>query len=402
MTVPTEQYDGRPSAVASGQLIALDLSEYYAPTGGGVRTYLDAKVAYVRAQPAIRHILVVPDEAAQTTVVANTTRYGIASPYIPTQQPYRVLWNSRAVQRIIEHERPHIIEVGSAYAAPWMVQRPARRLQIPMVWFCHGNLPRIIAPDQQGTSPTRRTLARGVKAYVRAIAARVDAVLAASHYVAEDLRALGVHNVSEVSLGVDTELFHPQRRCHRADVLGRFGLGGGPLAVFAGRLTSEKQLGVAIRAWHTLADTGATLLLVGAGPLRERLRREARGARVAFADFVANREQMADLMAAADVYLATGPVETFGLAAHEAMASGTPVLSVDRGAVPGHVRRAGAGRTFPLGDAGALAAEMRALLQSPRELFGDAGRRFVVAEHRVDVAFDRIFDVYRQLIAGAV
>jgi len=49
---------------------------------------------------------------------------------------------------------------------------------------------------------------------------------------------------------------------------------------------------------------------------------------------VANRESLAKLLAAADVVIAPGPAETFGLSALEALASGTPVVVSSRSALP--------------------------------------------------------------------
>jgi len=113
--------------------------------------------------------------------------------------------------------------------------------------------------------------------------------------------------------------------------------------------------------------------------------------------FIHDRELLADLYAAADLYLAPGPAETFGLSAHEAMASGTPVLSVDVGAVAEQVRRSGAGVLYRLGDAASLAAGAGALLESAEGLRPGA-RRFIEAHHRWDAAFERIFDVYRDVL----
>jgi alpha-1,6-mannosyltransferase len=63
---------------------------------------------------------------------------------------------------------------------------------------------------------------------------------------------------------------------------------------------------------------------------------------VRFLRHVADRRQLARLLAAAvDIVLAPGPVETFGLAALEALASGTPVVVSSESALPEVVRDAG-------------------------------------------------------------
>jgi alpha-1,6-mannosyltransferase len=67
----------------------------------------------------------------------------------------------------------------------------------------------------------------------------------------------------------------------------------------------------------------------------------ARGLPVEFRGFVADREELAATVAAADVVLAPGPVETFGLAALEALACGTPVVVNRQSALPEVVGAAG-------------------------------------------------------------
>jgi alpha-1,6-mannosyltransferase len=62
---------------------------------------------------------------------------------------------------------------------------------------------------------------------------------------------------------------------------------------------------------------------------------------VRFLGFLEDREELAALLATADVVVAPGPVETFGLAALEALASGTPVVAAADGALPEVVGTAG-------------------------------------------------------------
>jgi alpha-1,6-mannosyltransferase len=176
------------------------------------------------------------------------------------------------------------------------------------------------------------------------------------------------------------------------------GLPDAPLAVFAGRFAREKELDVVLDAWSRVeAQTGARLMLVGAGPDAARLRAHPYARRVLFQPFVSDRTQLATLLAAADLYVAPGPAETFGLAAVEAMACGTPVLSVNRGGVAEHVAKSGAGLCYEPGDATSLVHAAACLLGSDLTVLGARAHRYAVAEHSWAHVFDRLFALYASL-----
>jgi alpha-1,6-mannosyltransferase len=163
---------------------------------------------------------------------------------------------------------------------------------------------------------------------------------------------VGAANLRTVPLGVDLDQFGPLR----ADrVLRRaFARDRDVLLVHASRLSPEKRGDVAIDALAELVRRRipARLVVAGDGASRSRLERRAAGLPVVFLGFVSDRERLASLLATADVVLAPGPVETFGLAALEAMASGTPAVVHHASAltelvVPGAgVVAAGTGWTF--------------------------------------------------------
>ncbi len=154
-------------------------------------------------------------------------------------------------------------------------------------------------------------------------------------------------------------------------------------------------------AWPTIeAATGARLALVGAGPMQAALAAHPYASRVSFVPFQNQRETLADLLAAFDVYLAPGRIETFGLSALEALASGTPVLSADLGGVSDLVAHSGAGRTFAAGEADALADAACALFSEDLHVLGVRGRTYAEAEHGWDTVFDRLFAVYRDVVAA--
>lgn len=371
----------------------LDVTKWFGETSGGVRTYLFEKAAFVAARPHFRHVLVTPGATDQILERPGVRWYRLRGPRIPSQPQYRFLLATQSLRRIIEHEQPDVIEVGSQLLVPWVTRFAVRRRPTPLVGFYHGNLERSVAFSGDDTDTFRRRLARGYVGLVdRVFAARV----AASDGLARDLAAAGVRQVTRLPLGVDLTTFHPRVRERSTAVRKRLGVAEHrPLVIYVGRIAPEKQIDVALRAWPAIAEsTGATLLLVGEGPLRERYATAHAHPNIIWRSFESDRARLAELLAAADVYLAPGPIETFGLAALEAVACGTPVVSVASGGVAELVARSAAGATYALGSSDSLTDVMQRMLASDLSAPGARGRAFAEREHGWDRVFDALFDLY--------
>ena len=377
----------------------LDITEFFGETTGGVRTYLLQKARYVQRRPDLRQTIVVPGARDEVLEAAGVRCYRLHGPSVPTQKPYRFMLATRSTSRIVAHERPDLIEVGSTWFAPWLVHLATRRVDVPAVWFYHSNFPRVIAPWPHSAGRARRALAEFAWHYVRRLGRMVRATLAPSEFVARELEQAGVERVVRVGLGVDLERFHPARRALRQATRRRHALPEGPLAIYVGRLAAEKEVELLLGAWPEVERrTGARLVLVGDGPARRRLQRHRGSERVSWLPFQQDRDRLADLLAAADLAVAPCSIETFGLSALEALACGTPLLSADRGGVAETVGRSAAGAVFASGDGGALADEAVRLLGGDLESFGAAGRRYAEAHHGWDAVLDRIFGVYRDIL----
>lgn len=379
----------RPQA----RLTVLDVTEFFGETSGGIRTYLMEKAAYVEARPELRHILVVPGGADAVTETAGVRCYRLRGPRVPTQRPYRFMLATRTNQRIVEHERPDVIEVGSPGLVPWIVHHAAAPLGMPLVHFFHSNYPALF-----GTGMTGRAVAR----YARTLDRLFAATVVTSASAADELRRAGVDRVVRIPLGVDLECFHPARRARAAEVRDRLGIAGGPLVVYVGRFAREKRLGLLLAAWPLIhTRTGARLLLVGDGPLRPALQRsvraQPRAASVHWLPFTADRVALAELLATADLFVSPGGLETFGLGPLEAMAAGTPVLTADRGGVAEQVIASGAGALFRNGDAGALAITAVRLLTADVTPMRALARTHAASEHDWDLVFGRLTRLYESV-----
>lgn len=372
----------------------LDATEWFGETSGGIRTYLMAKTRYVAARPHLRQTIVVPGASDEVEDNHGVRIMRLRGPAIPRHRPYRFMLATRSVTRIVRHERPQIIEVGSPFLVPWIVRHATRDVQTPLVYYHHTDVPRIVARafsharHQRGASELTWS-------YLRRIAACSAATIVATAGGAEELRRREFPRVAHVPLGVELDVFHPERRSMRDRVRESLQLPDGPLAVFAGRFAREKELEVVLSGWERVERaTGARLVLVGAGPDEARLRAHPYGSRVLFRSFLHDRLSLAELLAACDLYVAPGPAETFGLAAVEAMACGTPVLTVRSGAVAEHVERSGGGVTYEIGDAGDVARAAQSILTTDPSPWSQRARAHAEREHDWTSVFDRLFAVY--------
>ncbi|MDZ4264743.1 MAG: glycosyltransferase, partial [Mycobacterium sp.] len=147
------------------------------------------------------------------------------------------------------------------------------------------------------------------------------------------------------------------------------------LLVHCGRLSVEKHAHRSIDTVAALRDSGvdARLVVVGEGPLRGRLQRQADGLPVEFTGYIGCRDTVAGILANADVALAPGPHETFGLAALEALACGTPAV-VSRTSALAEILTADSGAAAD-NDANAIAGAVASVMSRPEAQRRRSARR---------------------------
>lgn len=378
----------------------MDVTKFYAPGGGGVRTYLDAKIRDFTTRP-VDHTLVIPGAEHRREIRGRTTVYRIPGISIPGTPGYRLLLRARTLRTIIELEKPDVIEVGSPFLVPHITRWAAQGRRVPLVGFYHADLVRTyVDPYVEGLRPgLREWIQARARDYTRKVYSRFDATVAASLSVTRELQALGVPNVRRISLGVELDLFRPNRRT--GELRARLGIADGvPIALFAGRLCPEKGLGVVAEA-HGRMDPRARphLLFVGEGPSAaafEAISRDRKDFTVL--PFVADREDLARIYASADLYLAAGPGETFGLSVAEALASGLPVVAVDSGAVPDRIRGCGAGELYARGDAESARAALERMIRRLAPDLRRQARDHALREYGWRKNFDTLLEVYATLV----
>jgi glycosyltransferase involved in cell wall biosynthesis len=236
----------------------------------------------------------------------------------------------------------------------------------------------------------------------RKLAHWCDRVVGNSHAVVDYYRDLGVPDgrLAMIYSGTaDTEPPPIDRRAIRAE------LGfdpEAPVVLFVGRLAEQKRVEDLLKAIDLLQHVQPEMrtVIVGEGPLRERLLETARAfdldGRVRF---LGQRNDVPRLMAAADVVVLPSAYEGLPNVVLEAMRFRKPVVAT---AAPGTTEVVVANETgllVPVGDVMLLARAIRDVVRDPElaRRLGEAGRARAESHFRADVMISQFADLYESL-----
>lgn len=297
----------------------VQVANFYGPRSGGLRTAVDRLGGEYHARAHEVYLVVPGPRPEWDDLPSGVTRISLPAHLIPFTGGYRAVLPG-AVTTLLERLAPDAIEVSDRLTLR-SLGNWGRRHGVATVMISHERLDRPIGQ----VLPTRAARALADAAN-RHTADSYDAVVCTTAFAREEFDRIHATNVHTVALGVDLELFHPRRRS--AAVRRRWAGQAPVLLVHCGRLSVEKHAHRSIDSVAALRAAGvdAKLVVVGEGPMRARLQRRAAGLPVEFTGYIGCRDTVATMLASADVALAPGPHETFGLAALEALACGTPAV----------------------------------------------------------------------------
>ncbi|HVN99944.1 MAG TPA: glycosyltransferase [Steroidobacteraceae bacterium] len=360
----------------------VDTTLFFSPTSGGVRRYLTAKHAWLRAHTLHRHSLLVPGTVTELHPGDVST---IAGWKVPGTFNYRLPLSPRRWVRMLDALEPDLIEVGDVFHPAWCAMRSARRRDIPLLAFFHSNFPRL-AGRRLG-----RIIEAGLAQYLRRVYERVDLVLAPSRQMCDYLAGLGLRNTALQPLGVDVDIFSPQRRS--PGLRRTLGLADDTrLLVYAGRFSAEKNIDVLHGALQRLGGRYHLLMLGGGEYARP-------APNISVQPYRRDSVELASMIASCDALVHAGCSETFGLVIIEALACGIPVVGANAGAVPEHVDES-VGMLAPPGDAAGMAAAIAALYERDLAALGRAARERALQRYTWTRALQLLLGHYAA-VAGA-
>jgi phosphatidylinositol alpha 1,6-mannosyltransferase len=352
------------------------VTESFLPQVNGVTNSVLRVIEHLRGH-GHEALVVAPGPGPESYLHARVVRTRAVDVPVVTSLPIGVP-GPKVISALLDFA-PDVVHLASPFVLGAGGLRAARRLGVPTV--------AVYQTDVAGFAAAYG-LARGSRAawrWIRRLHTFADRTLAPSSDAVRSLVEHGVPRVFHWGRGVDTALFNPQRL--DPGLRAELAPNGELLVGYVGRLAPEKQ----VDRLTALNDMpGVRLVIVGDGPDGANLRERLPGA--AFLGFQTG-VPLATAYASLDVFVHTGPHETFCQAVQEAMASGVPVLAPNAGGPRDLVQHGKTG--FLLDD---LRTDLRPAvdtLMDPalRARFSAAGRRAVLGRTWTAVC-DELVDHY--------
>jgi phosphatidylinositol alpha 1,6-mannosyltransferase len=356
------------------------VTESYRPDVNGVSHSVERVVDHLLAR-GHDPVVVAPESAvgpAPTDDPCPVVR--VPSVPLPGYPAFRIGLPSRRVEAVLRGA--DVVHLASPFALAAHGARVADRLGLPSVAVYQTDVASFAGCYRFGAG---RAAAWRWLRHVHTLAHRT---LAPSSAAVADLRAHGVPSVHLWPRGVDSVRFHPSRRVRPA--------GEREVVVgYVGRLAPEKRVELLEPVTRL---PGVRVVVVGDGPSRRALEQ-----RMPAAHFTGELrgDALARAFADLDVFVHTGPHETFCQAVQEALASGVPVVAPAAGGPLDLVRHGRSGYLVQPGSSGAIAAAVATLAADParRVAFGLEARASVARRSWATVG-DALLDHYGAVVAG--
>jgi alpha-1,6-mannosyltransferase len=307
------------------------LANFFGPRSGGIRTCARELANSYATLGHSTHVIV-PGKRDQETNNGSIVFHEVASPVVPRSGGYRVILRRKHVEKMLERIQPDAIELSDRTTL-LPISGWAKGQGIPLTIIAHERLDGVInsfLPSMAGV---------GIADRLNRLAAKHGASLVCTtNYAGQEFDRIGIE-YTKIPLGVDLETFSPDK----ASTQWREQFDAEVLVTLCSRLSLEKHPDFAIEVLESLIKSGvnAHLLVVGSGPLERSIASKLKYLPATMLGFLEGKELVAQALASSDVVIAPGPIETFGLAALEALACGTPVISNYGSAIPEVVGDAG-------------------------------------------------------------
>jgi glycosyltransferase involved in cell wall biosynthesis len=305
------------------------------------------------------------------------------------------------VKKIIDSVKPDIVNICSPYPISWATLTYAKKREIPVVGSIHILPENILAPFRRLNLYS--TIYNYVWSYLIYFYNLVDWATIPTQTGADMYTSRGLKtNITPISNGVDTVLFNPNNNGEY--LREKFGVPRRDVVLYTGRINDEKNLDVLVQAIpYVLDEVDAHFLFCGSGGgYKKKMIQLVEQLKVSdyttFIDFL-DWKDYPNVYSLADVFVMPAEAELQSIVTLEAVASGLPVVAVNKGAVPELVV-SGNGFLFESGNSEQLADHVISIL-SNHDLKRTMSQRSLEAikRHSMGTVCSQYLRVYENLLS---
>lgn len=381
----------------------VDVAEFYTDQGGGVKTYINQKLRF-GSEMGHEVVIVAPGKDW-----GEEERFGgrviwVKGPRLPVDWRYYVLWREKAVHKILDREKPDVVEGSSPWTGGWFAGRwkgdAVKTLifhQDPVAAYPHTFLGSLLGFDRVDS------FFGFYWKYLQKLSGNFDATIVSGEWLAKRIGKHGVHHPVAVPFGIDKEFFSPERRDEklRTKLLADMGLPeSASLMIAISRHHPEKRLGTVIDGFAQAAkEKPMGLMIFGDGPIRKYVHFKAKKSKhVKIMGFTENRDQLADILASSDYFVHGSSAETYGIVVAEAVCSGLPVVVPERGGAA-DIAKPAFGETYKPGDVGLFKKSLIDIVEQDRDKLVEATKK--AAQNDIitmEGHFKMLFQKYQELL----
>ncbi len=318
-------------------MLVVDVNEFYSPTGGGVRTYIDRKMAIMASQGhELICIACAKEDRVEERAGGGKIIY-LKGPGLPFDKNYGLFSKAEPIWRWLDKLKPDVVETSSPWRPAWIVGK-WQGTALKSFFMHNDNIAAYPMRWLEGVAPPEviedhcAIYAR----YMNRFLANFDTVVTNGPALEKRLKRRGVHIDAAMTLGIERSHFSPGLRDERlrAAMLAQLDLPPeGHLLLGMGRHHGEKRWPMVIDAVCMAGEKMPIgLMLLGTGPESKKIEaRIAGNPHIKMFRPVYQRPELARIMASCDALIHGSEAEPFGLVPSEAMASGLPLIVPDQG-----------------------------------------------------------------------
>lgn len=322
----------------------------------------------------------------------------------PFRKGFRLtLWPKKEVYKFVEKIRPDIIHLHDPNSVSSSLLAASGKLNIPVVITNHFSLDYVISYLWY-LRPVHKQVRRFLRKYLSNFYNKCEYITCPTKTVAKDLLTWGVKSpIVPISNGVDLDRFFSFSNIK--DIYLKYHLPSNPIVLYAGRVDKDKQIQVFIESIpHVLKEVNAHFLIAGMGDeipkmkkLAKKLEIEQEISWIGWID--RNTDELARIYQVADVFAIPSPIETQSIVTMEAMASGSPIVGANSGALPELIKNSKNGFLFKPGDSIDLAKNIVKILKDKKlqEKMSKASIE-IVSEHQIEQSFKKIKEIYSKVL----